>query len=117
MADLEGEIEGRYTSDNWGTFSFPFETLIPEGDAIDTVNVRAFLGNVTKKSTLDSFTEITDDLIDEDFAPQISADTTVLVKFKYPGATHKNTKATLIFELALESGAEHPFYFQWIKIY
>lgn len=117
MADLEGEIEIRYASDNWGAFSFPFETLIPTGDAIDTATIRAFIGNVKPKSDLADFTEITTDLIDDDFTPQISADTTVLVKFKYPGATHKNTKATLIFELTLESGAEHPFYFQYVKIY
>lgn len=125
MAEFEGSIELEYYTDLWGPyfFIFPVNTtatsndgIIPYGDTITSVSVRAFIGNVKRKSDLDNFTEITTDMIDPEYTPEISAGNTVLVKLQYPGETHKGTKATLILEVDLASGGKKAFYFQYVRI-
>lgn len=126
MADFTAQtIEIGYFTDNWGPYSFNFplasaidenDGIIPYGATITSVDVKAYQGNVTRKSTLADETEITG-LVDTDFTPSIDGTgDTVAVKFAYPGTSFKSQKATLIFELTLSNGAEKAFYFQYLRI-
>lgn len=126
MADFtEQEIEVRYDTDLWGPYLFSFpacssatanDGTIPFGATIQTVNVRAFIGNVKSSSNLASFATVTSALIDPSYTPIVVDNTDVSVKFQYPGNTYRNNKVTLIFELTLSTGAKHPFYFQYLRI-
>ena len=124
MAEFEGTIEVGYYTDLWGPylFTFPINTsatandgLIPYGDTIASVTVKAYQGRVNRKSTLSEETEIAG-LIDTDFEPTIIGGYKVSVKFEHPGSTYKGEKATLIFEVTLASGAKKAFYFQYVRI-
>lgn len=117
-------IEIGYFTDDWGPYGFKFpiasavtanDGTIPYGTTIASATVKAYQGNVNRKSTLADETEVTG-LIDTDYAPTISDGHTVNVKFAYPGTTFKGQKATLIFELTLSTGAKNPFYFQYLRI-
>jgi hypothetical protein len=125
MSEFEGTIEVGYNTDLWGPYGFEFpinttatsnDGMIPFGDTIASVNVRAFQGKVTRKSTLTDETEISD-LIDPAFPAEIGAGShKVSIKLQYPNITYKGQKCTLIFELTLTSGAEKAFYFQYVRI-
>lgn len=110
------DIEVMYYTDLWGVYSFQFSDALPTGDTISAVTVNAYIGNVSHKSNLSEFVDITTDLIDPAYAPQIVDSTKVYVKFQYPGSDYANEKASLIFEITTDSGAKHPFYFKYIKI-
>jgi len=125
MAEFTGTIEIGYYTDLWGPyfFIFPVNTtetsndgIIPYGDTISAVTPRVFIGSVKRKSTLSSFTEITDTTIDPSYSPAISDGNTVLIKLQYPGSDYTNSKATILFEIDLASGGKKSFYFQYIKI-
>ena len=109
-------IELRYFTDLWGTYLFEFENAIPAADPIVSVTVKAYIGSVKSSSTLSGFTDVSANIIDPGHAPQIQNDTQVLVWMQYPGATYKDEKVTLIFELTLNSGAKHPLFFPYIKV-
>ncbi|RLD57843.1 MAG: hypothetical protein DRI97_04420 [Bacteroidetes bacterium] len=125
MSEFEGTIEVGYDTDLWGPYGFKFpinttetsnDGMIPYGDTIADVTVRAFAGKVTRKSSLSEEDEIAD-LIDPSFTPEINvAKDKVAIKLQYPAITYKGQKATLIFELTLTSGAEKAFYFQYVRI-
>lgn len=124
MAEFTGTIEVGYYTDLWGPYLFTFpinssatanDGLIPYGDTIQSVNVKAYLGRVNRKSTLSEETEIVD-LIDSEFSPNIVSGYKVEVKLQYPGSTYKDEKATLIFEVTLASGGKKAFYFQYVRI-
>ncbi|MCG7852757.1 MAG: hypothetical protein MIO92_09565 [Methanosarcinaceae archaeon] len=110
------DIEVMYYTDLWGVYSFDFSNALPIGDTISAVTVEAYVGNVTHKSNLSEFTDISILLIDPAYAPQIVDSTKVYVKFQYPGSDYANQKASLIFEITTDSGAKHPFYFKYVKI-
>lgn len=111
-----GSIDIRYSTDNFGPFTFEFENSIPSGDSIASVAVAAYSGNVKPKSTLSDFTEITDLLIDTDVAPSVFG-SIVSVYFSYPGDDYKGTKATLIFTLTFNNNTGvHPYYFRYVHI-
>jgi len=121
----EQSIDIRYFTNLWGPYSFAFppcssatanDGVIPYGTTIQTVSVKAYIGNVTPSATLASETDITATLIDPAYTPVVSADTNVLVKFQHPGVAYKGEKATLIFELTLDTNAKHPFYFKYLRI-
>ena len=127
MTDFDNttDIECSYYMDLWGPylFTFPIATsatandgAIPYLDTISSVTVRAFLGKVTKKSTLSSETEITDDLIDPSYTPDVLGDNIVRVKIQYPGATYKGQKATLIFEVNAVALGKKDFYYHYVRI-
>ncbi|RLA56946.1 MAG: hypothetical protein DRR04_13600 [Gammaproteobacteria bacterium] len=125
MAEFEGTVEIGYNTDLWGPYGFKFpinssetanDGMIPFGDEISAVNVRAFQGRVTRKNTLSEETEIAD-LIDPAYTPLINvAGDKVSIKLQYPNISYKGQKATLIFELTLTSGAEKAFYFEYVRI-
>ena len=126
MADFtQRNIEIGYFTDNWGPYSFKFpiatgvsenDGAIPYNSTIASAAVKAYQGNISRKSTLSEETEIAG-LVDTDYAPNINtAGDTVDVKFAYPATTFKSQKATLIFELTLSTGAEKAFYFQYLRI-
>jgi len=110
------DIDVMYYTDLWGVYSFEFVDALPTGDVISAVTVNAYIGNVRHKSTLSDFTDISADLIDPAYVPQIVDGTKVYVKFQYPGSAYANTKASLIFEITTDSVAKHPFYFKYVKI-
>ena len=123
--DNTTNIECSYYLDLWGPylFTFPIATAagandgaIAFGDTISSVTVRAFLGNITRKSTLASETEISALLIDPDFDPDVLGNNVVRVKLQYPGAAYKGQKATLIFEIDATAGGKKDFYFQYVRI-
>lgn len=126
MADFsEAEIEIGYYTDNWGPYAFRFpiassetanDGVIPYGDVIASVNVRAFVGNISRRSTLANETEIpAGNLIDSDYTPQVLNGDTIKIKFVWPSA-YKGEKATLIFECTMASGGKRSFYFQYVRI-
>jgi len=126
MPDFDqDDIEIGYFTDNWGPYSFKFpiasavtanDGAIPYGSQITSVDVTAYQGNVSRKSTLADETEVTG-LVDTDYEPTINAaGDTVAVRFAHPGTTFKGQKATLIFELTLTTAAKKDFYFQYIRI-
>ena len=110
------DIEVMYYTDLWGVYSFDFSDALPTGDVISAVTVDAYIGNVKHKSNLSEFTDISANLIDPAYVPQIVDDTKVYVKFQYPGSDYANQKASLIFEITTDSLAKHPFYFKYVKI-
>jgi len=123
--DNTTDIECSYFMDLWGPymFTFPIATsatanygAITYLDTIDSVTVRAFTGKVNKKSTLSEETEITTDLIDPDYPPNVLGDNVVRVKLQYPGTTYKNQKATLIFEITATALGKKDFYFHYVRI-
>jgi len=106
-------IEIRYFSDAWGPFVFDFADAIPDGDSIDTVDVKAYEGIIRPSDAVAGWDEITD-LVEA--APSVVG-TTIEVTLQYPtDTTLKNTRATLVFELTMTSGAKHPFFFHHINI-
>ena len=122
--DNETDIECSYYMDLWGPylFTFPIATTaiandgaIAFGDTINDVTVRAFQGNITRKSTLADETEIAT-LIDPDFAPDVLGTNQVRVKLQYPGIAYKSQKATLVFEIDAAAGGKKDFYFQYVRI-
>jgi hypothetical protein len=126
MADFtETEIEIGYYTDNWGPYAFKFpiatsetanDGVIPYGDTIASVSIKAYIGNVNRKSTLGDETLIpAGELIDSDFVPSITDGNVVKCKFVWNSA-HKENKATLIFECTMTSGGKRSFYFQYVKI-
>ena len=116
MSDFPKDtIEVRDTTDNWGPFSFDFSDSLPDGDDMVSVVVTAYLGSVNESSTLADETEITSVLIDTDTSPTVSSNI-VLVYFVFPGAAYKGDKATLVFQVTLDSGATHPFFFHYVRI-
>ena len=126
MADFdEQSIDIRYYTDLWGPFLFKFPACtsatandgsLPYSASIATVSVCAYIGNVKPSSDLSEFTEITGDIIDPGYAPVVQDNVNISVKFQYPGDTHKGEKVTLIFQLSLDTSAQHPFYFQYLKV-
>lgn len=113
------------SSDLWGPhlWSFPAcssatanDGMIPFGAIINSVELKAFLGNAKPSSSLVTSDDISADLIDPSYTPQVVDDTNVSAKFQWPGDTHKGGKATLIFFLTLSNVATHPFYWQYIHI-
>lgn len=110
------DIDVMYYTDLWGVYSFEFSDALPTGDTISAVTVEAYIGNVKHSSTLSEFTDISANLIDPAYAPQIVDNTKVYIKLQYPGSTYANQKASLIFEITTDSGAKHPFYFKYVKI-
>ena len=125
MSDFElKDIEIRYFSDDWGPFSFNFPSsssqsaedgAIPFGDTIAGAAVKAYTGNVKPGMDLGDQEDLTSVLIDSTKPPVVSPNN-IQVYFNYPGSTHTNKKATLIFELTLTSGAKHAFYYTYVKI-
>lgn len=115
MADFHlSVIEIRYYADNWGPYSFDFTGFLPSDAIITGAVVKAYIGDVQPTSNLADFTEITEDIIDTDMGEFVE-DKVVSVYFKYK-ETLKGEKATLLFELTLESGAKNVAYFQFVKI-
>lgn len=112
------DIDLRYYSDDWGPFSFELSDALPSGDTLSAVTVKAYLGQVKPTATLSQETDMSSEIIDPDYTPQVSDDTKVLVKFKYPASvsTYKGKKATLIFEITTAAGAKHAFYFHSVRI-
>ena len=126
MTDFtQGSIEIGYFTDNWGPYSFKFpiasavdenDGAIPYGSTISSVDVKAYQGNISRKSTLADEIEVTG-LIDTDYTPTINGTgDTVAIKFAYPNVSFKGQKVTLIFELTLSTGATRAFYYQYLRI-
>ena len=125
MADFESsEISVRYFTDLWGVYRFQFPTctsatandgVIPFGDSISSVDVKAYIGNVGPKSDLGEFTAISASLIDPAYAPQVDGEF-ILVKFQYPGSWRAGEKCTLIFEITTSAAGKYPFFFKYVKI-
>jgi len=123
--DNETDIECSYFMDLWGPymFTFPIATsatandgAIPYLDTINSVTVRAFVGKVNRKSTLADETEITTDLVDPAYTPDILGDNVIRVKLQYPGTTYKGQKATLIFEITATALGKKDFYYHYVRI-
>jgi hypothetical protein len=108
------DIEIRYCTDGWGPFLFNFSGALPSSSVINSVVVKAYLDRVVPGDSLLEEIDITSDVIDSDYIPQISDNTKVSVKFEI--GTRINIRATLIFEIVTASGAKHPFYFHYVKI-
>ena len=110
-------IDLRYFSDNWGPFNFDFTNLLPSGATVTACEVKAYLGAATAKSDLSTFDDISSEIIDPDHAPAVAEDTHINMWFKYPAdTTLKGERASLVFEITTDSGAQHPFYFQSVNI-
>lgn len=125
MPDFSGTIEVGYNTDLWGPYSFLHsiatsatanDGVIPFEDTISAVSVEAYIGKVTRKSTLSEFTDISTDLIDPSYTPTVSGGDTIKVKFQYPGVAYKGEKATVIFKVTLASGGTKSFYFHYVRI-
>ena len=115
----------RYYTDLWGPYLFKFppctsstsnDGAIPYGTTISAVTVNAYSGKVKPSDDLATKTDISSVLIDPSYTPVVVNDTQVSVKFQYPGDSYKGTKATIIFELTLNTSAKHPFYFHYVVI-
>ena len=113
------------SSDLWGPHLWGFpacssatanDGMIPYGTIIGAVDVYAYIGNVKPSSDLSDFTEISALLIDPGYVPVVVDDVNVSAKFQWPGDTYKGEKATLLFHLTLSNGAEHVFYWQYVRI-
>jgi hypothetical protein len=115
-SDTRENIVIRYFSDLWGPYIFEMEDSLPTDDTISAVTVKAYSGKARPKDSLDDFTEITNDLIDPSYTPNVQGSTDVYVKFQWPGDTYKGTKATLVFEITCASGAKTPLYFYAVEI-
>jgi hypothetical protein len=127
MTDFDNttDIECSYYLDLWGPylFTFPIATgvsandgAIPYLDTIDSVTVRAFTGKVTRKSTLADETEISTDLVDPAFVPDVLGDNVVRIKLQYPGTDYKGQKATLLFEVTTTELGKKDWYFHYVQI-
>ena len=117
-------IDLNYYSDMWGpfTFNFPVESavgkadgVLPFGDSVTSVSVKAYLGKVSRTSDLASETDITTDIVDPSYAPIVGPDS-VKVRFQYPPSTYKGKKATVVFEITTTNGAKTAFFFHYLRI-
>jgi len=126
MAEFEVEIEVGYNTLNWGVYKFTFpicstadanDGLIPFGTTVVNAEVKAYSGNVKRKSDLSLFT-LVPGLVDDDSSYPITVvnDNEVHITLSYPGDSYKGEKVTLIFELELTSGPKRSFYHQYIKV-
>lgn len=118
------QIAVNYHTDLWGAYAFEFpicssvkanDGMIPFGDTISAMNVRAFIGLVEKENNPAGETEITSVLIDPSFAPFRDGNI-VYIKLQHPGAAYNNQEATLVFEITLASGGTQSFYFHYVAI-
>lgn len=121
----EQEIEVTENEDLWGPFAFKFPILssqtandgvLPYGDTLSSVSVKAYLGKVRSTSDLSDYTDISDDLIDPSFTPVVDGDDTVKLKLQHPGSSYRGEKATLVFTVTLASNGVRDFFFQYVKI-
>lgn len=121
MAEFIGTIELGYKTTSWGSYKFTFpicttidanDGLLPFGSSIASVVVRAFLGNITRKSVLDDETEI-EGLVC--ISPTVRNENEVLLDLNYVVA-YKSQKVTLVFEVTLTSGSTRSFYFQYVHM-
>lgn len=110
MSDFEyGQIEVRYNSSSWGPFIFDFTDSIPSGTTISTVVVRSFLDKVDPGEDLPTDKESTSYLVDGNKSTVIG-DAMIAVYLNYPGSDREGNH-TLLFEVTLNNGGTHPFYF------
>lgn len=119
MPDFPGvTIDVRYFSDQWGPYNFEFSPLIPPGSSISSFTIKTFLGKIDKGSLFHNETETTLELIDN-AACEIKNDTSIDVYFNFPStyASALGTIHTLVFQLTLDNGGSHPFYFHQVRAY
>jgi hypothetical protein len=125
MADFEVvDIEINHYSDNWGPFVFhvPSATsqtandgLIPFSSVLSSVTVRAFVGVIKSGDLLSKYVEVTTLVIDQDI-PTAIEDNLIKAYFTYPGASYKGKRLTIVFEAALDTGAEQAFFFNSVVV-
>ena len=113
-------IDVRYGTAGWGPHNFDFsDNSLPPGTTISSVVVRSFVGSVDRGAQLSSFVESTSTLIDT-AQTEVKDGTSVDVYLNYPGSSLASVSGvvhSLIFELTLDNGAEHPFYFHRVVAY
>ena len=109
-----GEIEIRYSSTDYGPFTFDLEDAAPTGAVISSVTVKSYSGNVKAGDLLSGETETTDDLVDA-LLTDASGDYTVAVYFNYPGVDYEGNH-TLFFEVTWDNDAVHSYVFYKVKV-
>ena len=121
MPDFQKKsIEVRYYSTSWGPHNFDFIDAIPLGTRIEGFNIRAFLGKYDKGDDLAAAIETTLELIDANMCIALDY-TTISTYFNCPTTvaykSEDGVAHTIIFELTLNNGATHPFYFHQVVAY
>ena len=122
MLHFNLDIKVDNTSDIWGHYIFKFpicssiyanDGILPYSTTIASVTVRSFVGMVDENTDLSAATEITT-LIEA--TPVIQNDNEIALYFQHPGASYKNKKVGLIFELTLSEGQKKSFYGYYVEI-
>jgi len=119
MPDFERKtIEVRYYSDDYGPHNFDMEEALPTGTVLSSATVKSYLGKVDKEDAIADQTETTSELINDSKSIVIS-DYIISVYFEYPStAAYKSgQKHTVIFEVTLDNGAKHNYYFQYARVF
>jgi len=121
-------IEIDQDTDLWGpyVFTFPIATsatandgIIPYGDTLSSVTIKAYDGKVNRGDDLDDETALhgTDYTFIDDAYDAVVGDSTIRLKFAYPtDNTYSGDKATLVFVVTLTSGGTKAFYYHFVKV-
>ena len=123
MSDFETKtIDIFAASDNWGPYKFSLpansaqsaaDGAIPYGATISSAVIKVFAGQVKSDADFATLTNIASNVLDPDY-PAVINNESVELRFKHPGASYVNTKATVVFILTLSNGAVHPFFFHYL---
>lgn len=121
MPDFQKKsIEVRYYSTSWGPHNFDFIDAIPLGTQLTSFDIKSFLGQYDKGDNLSQATETTSELVDVSMCIMLD-NTTISAYFNCPTtAAYKSAAGvahTIVFELTLNNGAMHPFYFHKVVAY
>lgn len=120
MSDFDPAWINLYlSSDNWGPFSFFFDAntsqtsadgALPYGATIADADVKVYAGRLNTDSDLSNEVELTNSVIDADFAPAILSNS-VTLRFTHPGVDYAGSYGTIVITLTLSNGAVQPFFF------
>lgn len=117
------DIEISWNTDFWGPYVFDLSSKIPTGATIATCGAKVFEGKIKKSATYASptlfvsLTDISDQVIEPDYSPQVVGDSDVYIKFQNPSGDYKKgEKCTLIITITLSGGGNRAFWFYAVAL-
>lgn len=113
--DINGYIDLRDVTDDWGPFSVDLEGGPPPGQSITDCVIRAYAGKVDKEDDRSQLTDVAAQVIEAD-SITISG---FVVGWRMQGPTDtslRGQKMTLVFEVTASGGGVHPFYFYCVNV-
>lgn len=113
--DINGYIDLRDVTDEWGPYSVDLKGGLPPGQSIANATIRAYTGRVDRDADRTQLTDLATEVIE---AGSISwTDLNIQWRMQAPPDTSlRGKKMSLVFEVTASGGGVHPFYFYAVNI-